>query len=359
MIKPSQLPTSVIGRLLASSVSWQKAIYFRLGGQGREDVLTAEVFQALDLLPRTWFLGRTLRIGVHGAEETVRLLSNDVEALSFTLFPGDFYLVEESSAGHKPLWLQPDGLIESKSVFCMVEAKRIKHGSFQSEQLAREYLAVLKHAKAANKAPLLLLILPSGDSKDTDPPRSRMVRVGFKGASTRTMTVRDAIAGPLDDLLLRLEPEFAPAEELLAQIDSIVAYTTWDEIKSAASEGRALFRSGDASVNRSVRRMAEDLVAAIHWHGLHPDAGLDSGSQAARVPPICTTCTRYDLDDSRIVACDAFPNGIPDAITTNQTDHRRPVEGDQGMQWQQDPLLPRLDQDFYDRLLSRDAVESR
>jgi hypothetical protein len=34
--------------------------------------------------------------------------------------------------------------------------------------------------------------------------------------------------------------------------------------------------------------------------------------------------------------CDAFPGGIPDAITINQSDHRRPFPGDNGIRWEPD-----------------------
>jgi len=32
--------------------------------------------------------------------------------------------------------------------------------------------------------------------------------------------------------------------------------------------------------------------------------------------------------------CKAFPNGIPDAILTNQHDHRKPFDGDNGIRFQ-------------------------
>lgn len=32
--------------------------------------------------------------------------------------------------------------------------------------------------------------------------------------------------------------------------------------------------------------------------------------------------------------CEAFPAGIPAAIINNQTDHRRPIEGDDGIQFE-------------------------
>lgn len=32
-------------------------------------------------------------------------------------------------------------------------------------------------------------------------------------------------------------------------------------------------------------------------------------------------------------SCKAFPTGIPENVLLNQTDHRRPVEGDKGVRW--------------------------
>jgi hypothetical protein len=34
--------------------------------------------------------------------------------------------------------------------------------------------------------------------------------------------------------------------------------------------------------------------------------------------------------------CDAFPDGIPPVIISNQFDHRKPFAGDHGIQWKSD-----------------------
>lgn len=39
-------------------------------------------------------------------------------------------------------------------------------------------------------------------------------------------------------------------------------------------------------------------------------------------------------------ACRAFPAGIPDAITLDKFDHRKPHRGDRGIRWE--PVLPGL-----------------
>jgi 2'-5' RNA ligase len=59
----------------------------------------------------------------------------------------------------------------------------------------------------------------------------------------------------------------------------------------------------------------------------------------ARVQSQCTpSCARYlspfsPRNTAGVVACDAFPQGIPDPIWNNQVDHRQPVDGDHGLQW--------------------------
>lgn len=48
--------------------------------------------------------------------------------------------------------------------------------------------------------------------------------------------------------------------------------------------------------------------------------------------PICIGCTRLhgDLRDPK---CDAYPERIPNAILLSKADHRKPYEGDQGLQF--------------------------
>ena len=52
--------SSIVGKLL-EEISWEKARDYRAGGQGRENVLTAEVLVGLDFLPRTHFLGAVIQ----------------------------------------------------------------------------------------------------------------------------------------------------------------------------------------------------------------------------------------------------------------------------------------------------------
>jgi hypothetical protein len=238
-----------LGRLL-EEISWEgNARKYRYGGRGFENVLTAEVFQALDFLPRTAFLGRILD-SLAGAVETVKMLAQEVEQIHVSLLPGGMFLAEHPPAGSFQLEVQPDAVIDSPSVYCLLEAKRIRRGAFQPEQLAREYLAVVQQADA--RRPLLLLILPK------IPP----VAVSRHGS----LEITEAVARWLEPVLARCEHEFPPVHELLTRIESVVAYTTWRAIVEAISSGLHAFKSGDESVDASVARLARAALGAIDWH---------------------------------------------------------------------------------------------
>ena len=61
-------------------------------------------------------------------------------------------------------------------------------------------------------------------------------------------------------------------------------------------------------------------------------------------PFLCLWC-RHSHEDpdgapTLIVGCDAFAEGIPNAIFDNEVDHRRPVEGDGGITFV--PSAPRF-----------------
>lgn len=62
-------------------------------------------------------------------------------------------------------------------------------------------------------------------------------------------------------------------------------------------------------------------------------------------PTICMSCTRWHRGGLMVeipATCDAFPDGIPLNIFPGQDDHRQPVEGDNGLQYDQDPKLVNL-----------------
>lgn len=50
-----------------------------------------------------------------------------------------------------------------------------------------------------------------------------------------------------------------------------------------------------------------------------------------------------DDDDPRLM-CTAYPDGIPDPILENKADHRKPIDGDSGIQYENDPRFVLTDE---------------
>lgn len=257
-------PESAIGRLLVE-ISWQRAKWYRKGGQGFENVLTAEVFERLDFLPREAFLGEVLR-RAHGAVEAIEVLRNEVESLRFTLLPGNLLIVGSEPKGNS-VWVQPDGRLEAPGgdAYCLIEAKRIKPGNFGRKQLAREYVAVRKFARG--RAPVLLLVLP-------EPPP---VPVKKSGKLSFELAIRE----PLRELMPEIGDALGTHEDLMGKIDATLAYVTWSEIAEAVTGARKNFPAPDSSVNAAVCRIADSLLAAIDWNGRHPRLPLPIGTPGA------------------------------------------------------------------------------
>lgn len=53
----------------------------------------------------------------------------------------------------------------------------------------------------------------------------------------------------------------------------------------------------------------------------------------------CSACSRMQAWDAEHATswCAAFPAGIPDRVYYNSVDHRQPVEGDHGIQFEAKP----------------------
>lgn len=51
------------------------------------------------------------------------------------------------------------------------------------------------------------------------------------------------------------------------------------------------------------------------------------------VEPPCNTCKHFTLF-SNPPRCRAFPTGIPEMILSGENDHREPVRGDNGIQYE-------------------------
>jgi len=136
----ANVPPSAIGRLL-EEISWEgNARKYRGGGIGKENVLTTEVFSALDFLPRAAFLGAVLATA-SGASRARAALIDQIEAATVEVLSGD---TRPSLPNGKPAtWtIQPDGLITTPTALCFIEAKRLRSASFQPRQIARTAITI-------------------------------------------------------------------------------------------------------------------------------------------------------------------------------------------------------------------------
>lgn len=66
--------------------------------------------------------------------------------------------------------------------------------------------------------------------------------------------------------------------------------------------------------------------------------------------PECLFCTRYHRDDLENFTCDAFPEGIPEAIILSEVKHRTSIPGDHGLTFEAvspvepvEPTMPEVD----------------
>lgn len=235
--------SSVVGRLL-EEISWEgNARKYRDGGRGKENVLTAEVFSVLDFLPRAAFLGEIVA-GAHGADAARRCVIADIEEAAVSVLPGDVPLANST------IQVQPDVLMTSASTYTLVEAKRIRPSSFQTDQLARELIATIQ--QAGERVPLLLLILGS-------PPPVRVLKIPGR------VSLEDAIGQRLHKVDAWLGAGLTP-EYLINRIPETLAWTTWGEIRDLLGANRLRFSDVPNGLGRSVSRLCDAAITAIHWH---------------------------------------------------------------------------------------------
>lgn len=55
-----------------------------------------------------------------------------------------------------------------------------------------------------------------------------------------------------------------------------------------------------------------------------------------RLPTLCNLCVFSEPGDDRMY-CEAFPDGIPDEVLYGVVDHRNPIPGDGGVQFEPEP----------------------
>lgn len=230
--------TSAIRQLL-DEISWEgNATKYRDGGRGLENVLTTEVFQALDFLPRAEFLGQVLR-HAHGAEAAREVAVTSIEAASVDVLPGDLVHAE---LGFRA---QPDVLVQSDTAYVLVEAKRIRRSSFGPEQLAREVLAVRQ--EAAGRSPLVLVVTGA------EPP----IAVRDHGR----MALLDAVslgASLMSERLGRvIEIPGAEAE---------VAFITWSEVAEVVDTALPSASAAAGPSASTLERLVRTVIEAVSEH---------------------------------------------------------------------------------------------
>ncbi|GAA1107223.1 hypothetical protein GCM10009630_00120 [Kribbella jejuensis] len=237
--------SSVLGRLL-EEISWEgpRVRGYRDGGRGRENVLTAEVLGTLSYLPRSVFLAAVLR-NAHGADETRELVAAEAEQATFTLLP------DESRLSPNGVVVQPDGVLTTPSCHVLIEAKGLGRSAFQPEQLAREYVCVLRDA--ADARPMLLLITAS------PPP------VPVRGHGR--LSLEAAVTYHLEDVLARTTGIGASDDDLIARIPATIAWTTWDELGKAVESAPLDLDGVPPTVSGTIHRLRDDLLRALAWHG--------------------------------------------------------------------------------------------
>jgi hypothetical protein len=243
-IETTTIP-SIIGRLL-HELSWTGKLItqYRGGGRGFENVLSAEVLQALDFLPRAAFFG-ALAGALHGGGQAARKdFRTEAEHAEFFVLPGEMFLQAEDIP---KVEIQPHAIITTSKVYCLVEAKRIRSSFFQPRQLAREFVMALR--LAIGRHPLLLLLLSS------PPP----VRIRGRGK----LSIRDAIMSELPSVFVA-GTDIANFEAL---IEETVCWITWNELAEQIERAKRSFHSGSASADAVIERLANSALNSVKWHG--------------------------------------------------------------------------------------------
>ena len=206
------------------------------GGLGLENVVTTEVFQALDFLPRQAFRGRVL---ASAAGAPLVLAQADIEQAVVDLLPGDLT--------HPDLDIraQPDVRIDSPTAFVLVEAKRLRRSSFQADQLAKELILTAEHAR--DRHPVLLLVLG-------EPPPIRVQGHG-------TLSIEDAVRVGQEQISARHGRQVAAPNPM-----DTVAWTTWAEIGAQVEAALQTYDNPDESTYNAVARVARTVADALQVH---------------------------------------------------------------------------------------------
>lgn len=241
-------------RALVHGMSWEgKSVNkkYRNGGRGVEEVLTAEVFQALEFLPRVPFASEVLNSVTRLNDRADFVDPGEVSSAEFLLSPFGSYCLRPSAPTHQlRLDVQFDALIRTNASAIFVEAKRIKASSFRPEQPARTLLIALRESGILLPKVLFVLGAP--------PP----VKVESHGR----LDLEEAVLAGLDTAYSKIEGLPFSIEEVKSRIGECIAWTTWRDIAVSTQRALSSFRSNDEHVAASVKRTAESLIESVAWH---------------------------------------------------------------------------------------------
>ena len=211
--------STAIGRLM-EVVSWHGTTIrnFRGRGTGKEDVITTEVFQALDLLPRSQFLAAVLEACEGSAVEARQLLVDEAEGLRVEAHADRFHLNPTLECHQSAIAVDPDVVLETPEVLGFVEAKRPASAArFQQQQLARQYFVLRR--EAGSRLSCLILLLGS------EPP----VRVrGIPGKIDPARDIRESLPAVYDLASAHAES----LDSLQDGIEEHLLWITWQRLAS-------------------------------------------------------------------------------------------------------------------------------
>lgn len=244
---------SPIGKML-SDISWEGRLVskkYRDGGRGKENVLTTEIFLALQFLPRFPFIDEVVSTFVSESDRKSFLTPEEIESSEFIVFPSGRFALRPSALTHQQaIDVQIDALIQTDESAVFVEAKRIGGGSFQEEQMARTYLIALR--ESGIRCPRILFI------PGKEPP------VQVKGIGR--LSIKEAISARLEEVYSKTEGLNFSLETAARRIDECVAWTTWPRISTAVENALNRYHNPDRSTTNAVFRTAKYLIDSTAWH---------------------------------------------------------------------------------------------
>ena len=246
-------PYTAIGRLM-EVISWHgKSIrHFRGHGTGIEDVLTTEVIQALDFLPRNHFLAPVIEACEGSALDARDRLADEAEALRVEAHADRYYLKPSLENHQSAIGVDPDVVFETPDVLAFIEAKRIAaSAAFQHEQLARQYFVLTR--AAGDRQSCLILLLGS------EPPVKVKQILG-------KVYPADVIRDTLPAVYERADPHPMSLDSLLEHVEDHLLWITWQRLEGVVASAAKTFSSGNRSIDAAVARTAEPIIGCVARH---------------------------------------------------------------------------------------------